>query len=74
MKGFLATRLKCFITQNVLYYSIVSSHRAVITDYKVARLLTPAQIDTYVIHNTRKHIKTDPTFISCKFLIADSMS
>ena len=62
MKGFLATRLKCFITQNVLL-----SHRAVITDYKVARLLTPAQIDTYVIHNTRKYIKTDPTFISCKF-------
>ena len=38
----------------MFYYSIVSSHRAVIADYKVTRAeLTPAQIDTYVIHNTK---------------------
>ena len=42
----------------MFYYSIVSSHRAVIADYKVARvenLLTLAQIDTYVIHNTIRY-------------------
>ena len=63
-------------------YSIVSSHRVVIADYKKARavnLLTPAQIDTYVIHNTgrlpaRKYIKTNPTFMYlAKFLIVDSI-
>ena len=45
MKGFLATRLKCFITQNVLLLD-VSSHRAVIhviADYKEAR----AKMRTY---------------------------
>ena len=73
MKGLLATRLnysRCFITR--LCHLIEQLSRIIKWHApKVENLLTPAQIDAYVIHNTSfvictKIYKTNPTFISWK--------